>query len=161
MTWMPYAGVSKIRISEHEVEKIRIAEPLVLQNERLCNSNFFNLRFTNLNFQQFEKLTNLNLKASPLRFELVSLDCIYPVKSLLPYLICWNIGRYFQIQFLQAKHLLELQYTLRLLMLIRCWKMASPAFYACWNSMKTILRLANQHLLPLLMPQFEPTQLVK
>jgi len=35
---MPYAGVPKIRISEPEVEKIRIAEPLVLQNEKLCNA---------------------------------------------------------------------------------------------------------------------------
>ena len=80
---MPYAGVPKIRISEHEVEKIRTAEPLVLQNKRLCNLNFFNLRFTNLNFRQFEKLTNSNLRASPLRFELMSLYCIPNAKLII------------------------------------------------------------------------------
>lgn len=38
------------------------------------NSNFFDLELTNLNFCQFEKLANLNLKVGPLDFDLVSFD---------------------------------------------------------------------------------------
>ena len=39
--------------------------------------NYFNFppNFKIFDFHQFEKLTNSNLRASPLRFELVSLDC--------------------------------------------------------------------------------------